>query len=532
MTTSILKEDIHSIIARSFYNGVINRTTSAYFFLGKTIPWDEFTDTPIDATQTYEDEYNTRNNTISLRRVLDTEISFAIDKQDWVANRVYDMYDPSYSVTNVAPSGATSLVKASIYVITDEFNIYKCISNNYGSPSTVKPTGNSLSFISLADGYVWKYMMPVSILSQGRFMSGAYMPIQNSITDNFYSPGVTPVLVNGGTGYVEGNTLLQIVGDGANAKFEPVIDTVTGEITNINVINAGSGYTNASVVVSSPNPLLPQGSGAVIEIDLNVGDLSSSQSDVQLSAVDGELSFIYLENAGSGFTNATVTLSGDGSGATASATILNGSISSIQIGARGVGYTYATITISGDGVNASARSIISPVGGHGNNIIEESFSDILAFYMDTTEDIRQGFRLTNDYRQAGIIINPDQYTTGGSRRLYINDRAGACWVAGFDSLSQSVLPDEIITRSSDNVEFVVIQSKSEDNKIMIQNLTAAGIEVGDSFKNENDVHLFEVTSIITPEIDKFSGSLLYYDNKSAYREKLDQNVILKTYIKF
>ena len=163
---------------------------------------------------------------------------------------------------------------------------------------------------------------------------------------------------------------------------------------------------------------------------------------------------------------------------------------------------------------------------------EESFSDILSFYMDTTDDNRQGFDLVNDYRQSGIITNPDQYTTGGSRRAYTSDRAAAGWIVDYTSLSQPLSPDDIITRTSDLIDFVVIQVDSVNNKIMLQNLTAKEITIGDVFNNSGGAAALTVTGILPPEIDKFSGNLLYYDNKPPYRENEGQTVVLKTYIEF
>ena len=60
------------------------------------------------------------------------------------------------------------------------------------------------------------------------------------------------------------------------------------------------------------------------------------------------ISDILVINAGSGYTTApTVTITGDGIGATASAVIVNGRIQSITITNRGINYSRAIITISG-----------------------------------------------------------------------------------------------------------------------------------------------------------------------------------------
>jgi hypothetical protein len=72
------------------------------------------------------------------------------------------------------------------------------------------------------------------------------------------------------------------------------------------------------------------------------------------------LSEILVTNAGGGYTTApTVTITGDGVGATASAVIVNGRIESITITNRGINYSRAIVTISGgDGYGATATAVL------------------------------------------------------------------------------------------------------------------------------------------------------------------------------
>ncbi len=70
---------------------------------------------------------------------------------------------------------------------------------------------------------------------------------------------------------------------------------------------------------------------------------------------------IQITNAGFGYTSApTITIVGDGTGATATATIVNGRVDSILITNRGTGYTTATILFSGgNGQSAAASPVIA-----------------------------------------------------------------------------------------------------------------------------------------------------------------------------
>jgi hypothetical protein len=72
------------------------------------------------------------------------------------------------------------------------------------------------------------------------------------------------------------------------------------------------------------------------------------------------LSEILVTNAGSGYTTApTVTITGDGVGATASAVVVNGRIQSIAITNRGINYSRAIITVSGgNGYGCIATAVL------------------------------------------------------------------------------------------------------------------------------------------------------------------------------
>lgn len=100
-----------------------------------------------------------------------------------------------------------------------------------------------------------------------------------------------------------------------------------------------------------------------IQALLNRTDFLNKRIGVQgvWDMASGALASINLTNGGTGYTTApTVTISGDGTGATATATIVGGVVAAITITTRGSGYTGApTVTISGDGTGATATATAS-----------------------------------------------------------------------------------------------------------------------------------------------------------------------------
>lgn len=75
-----------------------------------------------------------------------------------------------------------------MYVITDELNVYKCIDNNSGTTSTVKPSSTSTSGTFQAAGatgfYTWKYMYTVSETDLERFYTSNWIPVKTLTEDD------------------------------------------------------------------------------------------------------------------------------------------------------------------------------------------------------------------------------------------------------------------------------------------------------------------------------------------------------------
>jgi len=88
------------------------------------------------------------------------------------------------------------------------------------------------------------------------------------------------------------------------------------------------------------------------------------------------ISSIQVTNPGAGFTSSpTVTIDGDGIGATATAIIVNGQINRIEIVNRGIDYTRATVTITGGGgYGATATAVIDGRTGTIRTVYYDSFA--------------------------------------------------------------------------------------------------------------------------------------------------------------
>lgn len=126
---------------------------------------------------------------------------------------------------------------------------------------------------------------------------------------------------------------------GTPAVVYAVIES--GAVTSFKVISYGSNYT------SMPAVTISNGSGATALAHLTPTTIADFN----------------INNVGSGYTYATVEISGGGAtrNATATANIVGDSISSISIIDAGEGYIdIPTVTITGDGIDATVDAILTP----------------------------------------------------------------------------------------------------------------------------------------------------------------------------
>jgi len=177
-------------------------------------------------------------------------------KNSWTSNTVYDQYDNSNTdlVTN-----------SNFYVVTEDNNVYKCISNNRGSVSIQKPTSTIInSNFQTSDGYVWKYMFTISSANNSKFsFNNNYFPIEPnaSVTAAAIKGTIDHIEVtNSGSGYIHYNTgALQSVVDANTVVIESTANNTTGAYVNSSIYIKGSfggdqvrkitGYNGTSKIV-------------------------------------------------------------------------------------------------------------------------------------------------------------------------------------------------------------------------------------------------------------------------------------------
>jgi len=328
--------------------------------------------------------------------------------------------------------------------------------------------------------------------------------------------------------------------NGSNSTIKPT------SVDTSNAFTLNDGYTWKYMYTISDEEIFRYTTESHIPVKNILYDEGSLQWDVQQNAVlgKGAIYSIKLTNGGSNYTNTDniiVTIIGNGTGATATATINanTNTVNAIVMSTFGLNYTDATVAISGGGgSNATARAIMSPPGGHGSNPVYELGGSNI--FINTRIIGNQGGKLPADtsFRQISILKDPVKYNTS-----IISSNTVVSQTYDFSLYNYAVgvgVPlnyevDEIVYQgiSSTNYTFKgrVVDWDSTNNIIRLAqtdgtpNLLASLIGVETTTTKL-------INSTLTPELNRNTGQILYYDNFAPIIKDVDQTEDLKILIKF
>lgn len=376
-----IRSEFHSNLAYQVINEIQYRRSNYYYFVGKIDPWagTDFAPTVNQIDSEYENNI-IRTNALYFKKIEPNDVSIVTARYNWATGLVWENWDHT---KNMEP--------LKFYCTTDENKVYKCLDNNYGGVSSVKPTGNSFAPLYTADGYTWKYMYTIPAFKQSRFASLNFIPVQRALTDSFYNKGSidSVTVTNQGSGYSNVlQTTINVVGTTTGSGATGTITVgASGNITSVTITNGGTGYT-AGVNVDFTTTF---GSGAVATANITAGvitGLTFTNTGVgykngevinftvggavlipALASSTGTISKVIILKSGAGYVSApTLTVVGTGgsgkySHATAllTAIIYQGKIVEVNIQDPGQSYPSSaatTINVLGDGTGAQFTPII------------------------------------------------------------------------------------------------------------------------------------------------------------------------------
>lgn len=432
LNAEIFKETLSSITANN----------KLYLTFGHPTPWANEAE-PTSANSSIVTFNQIWDNMLGARLLTGNDVRNVIPRIDWQANTIYQAY-------HHATCDPFDIANNKFYVLTSDWNVYKCLSNNYGANSTVMPTQIFTDRpIEEADGYIWKFMFNVPEADRLRFTTEHYIPIKTLRTDD------------------------------ASLQWMVQDNATEGAIEIINVLDGGQNYTNANNII--------------------------------------------------------ITITGDGTGAMANARVntITNTISHIIVTARGQNYTRANVSIIdglGIGSGALAEVVIPPAGGHGADPLRELGGHALILNPRLGQELGK-FPTHNDYRQAAIIANPLLYNSSNAAT---NVAYSQFMQAIMSSGAASYVDDEIVYQGTSlaNATFTGVVSRWDggNNTLNIINIRGA-IQAEVLIGRTSGTAKF-VETVINPELEPYTGQLLYLNNMTPITRSEDQVEDYKIILRF
>ena len=146
--------------------------TVGYIFIGNALPYANEA-SPDSITDTISNEKSVWDNMLAAKRITGNDVRHCIPRFNWSSGVSWNQYEDYWDSKDLKNANTA------FYVITDDFNVFKCISNNYGGPSLFKPTStNPASQFQTADLYIWKFMYSLTSEEQLRFLTPEFMPVK------------------------------------------------------------------------------------------------------------------------------------------------------------------------------------------------------------------------------------------------------------------------------------------------------------------------------------------------------------------
>lgn len=277
--SAIITDQLRILNAKNFVSFAKDTDNSLYTFIGLPNSSDyssTWNINPLAPKDSFEEETDVWDSMITLKKILTDDIRLVIRKNTWSSGTTYDMYRHDISRNNVAkPSNATSLYSSNYYVINSDFRVYICLQNGTtpetpnGKPSLDEPLFTDIEPRSAGesnDGYIWKYLFTVRPADLIKFDSLNFIPVPDDwetsdadavVRDNASTSGQLKIVTikNRGSGLGTSNVIYKnvpITGDGEDATATITINN-NSQVESIVVSNGGSGYTFGRVDLDAVN---------------------------------------------------------------------------------------------------------------------------------------------------------------------------------------------------------------------------------------------------------------------------------------
>lgn len=488
-----------------------------YFFISRVTAWPG--GTPISPLETVSGIENTPwMSMIAAKRINASDVSFVVKRYDWTSGTVYAEYS----------NNSTTQKTDRFFVITEDYNVYKCLYNNYGAASTVKPTGTSTSNLVTSDGYVWKYMYTVSSADALKFLTLNYVPVKT------------------------------LTADDSSAQYSVQQAAANGSIQIIDVTSIGGGYlyisNNISSVTDTTNFVLgTEASGSDDTYNGSTFYIASGTSAGEIRNITDYVAATRTVTVDSAFSitpttssvyhiGPKVTITGDGSGAKAYANVHldnaggvgNGAIQRIELINVGTSYSRANVSVTDSGQsNAVATARLSPPGGHGSDPVKELYGHNIMMNVRLEGSVQNNFPTNNDFRTIGLLKNPI-LANGSIANNFGYDTTTRLTVTGVTS--GPLQQDEYVNGGTSGAKGKIVTFANTNGAGTEGIIKLIGLEgtftATETITGNTSSATATISSVANSELLHNKGEILYLENRNSVSRTADQIEDIKIIVQF
>ena len=482
--------------------------SNVYLFLAKSDEWPDEEAPPAPQTNIQSVRYAPWRNMIACKKAETSDITFALVRYNWVSGTVYTQYDDLNA----------DIYTSNFYVFTEDFNIYKCLYNNNGAASTVKPTGTSTSVIETSDGYVWKFMFSISSADRLKFQTNGFLPVKTLTVDDESSQwdvqqaasnGAIDIIniTSGGVNYLE------------NKGFFVNVSNSTVLVANNLASGTDDTYVGSTLFISTG-----LGSGQIRNI---VGYAGSTR------AITVDTGFTITPNTSSQYhIGPKISITGDGSGATAYANVDSGTITRVRMIDRGSNYSRASAAVTdGAGSGGVLRPIIPPPGGHGSDPQDELLGHNVIINVQITGTEGGVFPANNDFRVIGLLKNPLEANGATANSSVYNQTTRLTLTGVTDSFQEdefvnggtSLAKGRVLTFANTNGNSTegILSLTNVEGTFAVETITANSTGTSGA-----------VSAVTNPDLSIYSGDIIYIENRALTVRTVDQDEDIKLIVRY
>lgn len=253
----------------------------------------------------------------------------------------------------------------------------------------------------------------------------------------------------------------------------------------------------------------------------------------------GSIDAINVINSGSGYANGfsttTVTITGDGMGATALANVSNNIITDITVTNSGNNYTYANVTIIPvspyGGANANAEIVISPIAGNNYDPASELGCNHLMYSIEFDSSEGGAVPTNINFRQVGLL-NYCVLKNGSVPELITYNTSDLATVSfGIGVFESGETVYQGTTFDTSGFTATVCSFDSSNNILSLIN-TVGTPSLGSSINGSVSGASRVLLNYSEPTFDVGSGYMSYIENRSPIQRSPNDNEQIRIIVGF